>query len=275
MSNKIAKKPGNNSVRSIIESFKWTKSSYAMFSSFILLILIIMYVWWPLVLEYFSYFRDDLPIWVQIDKLLIGIFFFMSVMIMAQADIKKDLPIILIGLAGGLVIESWGTQTEIWTYYTNERPPLWIIPAWPIASLSIDRLYRFILRLTKKIPEKIFVILHWILLPGFYVLMLFFIWPTIGKSLTMMALIFSGFLILTPKDHRSIVLVFIAGSGLGYFLELWGTTRLCWTYYTLEQPPFFAVLAHGMAAVGFWRVYKLFKIFSPKLNDLFLKKVKV
>jgi hypothetical protein len=49
------------------------------------------------------------------------------------------------------------------------------------------------------------------------------------------------------------VLTFIAGSGLGYFLELWGTTRACWTYYTQQTPPLFAVLAHGMAAVAFWR----------------------
>jgi hypothetical protein len=49
------------------------------------------------------------------------------------------------------------------------------------------------------------------------------------------------------------VLTFVAGAGLGYFLELWGTTRECWTYYTLETPPLFAVLAHGMAAVIFWR----------------------
>lgn len=45
----------------------------------------------------------------------------------------------------------------------------------------------------------------------------------------------------------------LAGMGLGYYLELWGTTRECWTYYTLETPPLFAVLAHGMAAVAFWR----------------------
>jgi len=34
---------------------------------------------------------------------------------------------------------------------------------------------------------------------------------------------------------------------------LWGTTRQCWTYYTRQTPPLFAVLAHGMAAVAFWR----------------------
>ena len=50
------------------------------------------------------------------------------------------------------------------------------------------------------------------------------------------------------------VLIFVAGAGLGYFLEVWGTTRQCWTYYTHQTPPLFAVFAHGLAAVAFWRV---------------------
>ena len=70
---------------------------------------------------------------------------------------------------------------------------------------------------------------------------------------TWMALALCALLTLTPTDHRMAVLTFAAGSGLGYFLELWGTTRQCWTYYTLQTPPLFAVLAHGMAAVAFWR----------------------
>ena len=69
------------------------------------------------------------------------------------------------------------------------------------------------------------------------------------------------------KDARSngrnpwpyVVLTFAAGAGLGYFLERWGTTRECWTYYTLQTPPLFAVLAHGMAAVAFWRTALLLK----------------
>jgi hypothetical protein len=84
--------------------------------------------------------------------------------------------------------------------------------------------------------------------------MLAFVWPTVDKSLTVMAMLLCGVLILSPTDPLVAVLTFGAGSGLGYFLELWGTTRLCWTYYTQATPPLFAVLAHGMAAVAFWRV---------------------
>jgi hypothetical protein len=252
-------------LRSLADSLRWTPSSYYLMSSFLLLLFLIGYVWWPLLEEYIALFDPAIPLWRQIDWLLIGIFMAMSVLIMAQADIKSDLPIVVIGLMGGLVIESWGTQTLLWSYYTSERPPLWIIPAWPIASLSIDRLYGLLKQLTSRLPERAFTRLHWLALPVFYMLMLWFVWPTIDKSLTIMALAFCAFLTLTPVEPRAIVLTFIAGSGLGYFLELWGTTRQCWTYYTLQTPPLFAVLAHGMAAVAFWRVLHLFRLFWPKL----------
>jgi hypothetical protein len=91
----------------------------------------------------------------------------------------------------------------------------------------------------------------------FVVLLLVFVWPTIDKSLTVISLILCALLIATPKGFRTQAITFIAGSGLGYFLELWGTTRQCWTYYTQQTPPLFAVLAHGMAAVAFWRVLDL------------------
>lgn len=259
-----ARKP--NFTKRIAAALGWTRASYTLMSLFVAIILLIIYVWWPLVREYATYFNPNIPLWRQIDLLLIGIFVFMSLMIMAHSDVRADLPIVLIGLLGGLVIESWGTQTELWVYYTNERPPLWIIPAWPIASLSIDRMYRLTNRWAGRIDERIFKALHWILLPSFYGLMLWFVWPTATKSLTMMALVLCGFLIITPNNYRAITLTFLAGSGLGYFLELWGTTRLTWTYYTLEQPPFFAVVAHGMAAVAFWRVLSLYQTLQPRLR---------
>jgi hypothetical protein len=247
----------------------WTRTSYYFMSGFLLIIFLIMYVWWPLVVDYWSSYNPNFPFWKQFDWLLLGVFGFMSLMIMAGADLKKDLPIIVIGVFGGLIIESWGTQTELWTYYTFERPPLWIIPAWPIASLSIDRLYRVAARRTKQLPDTIFKVLYWILLPLFFLLMVQFTANTIDKSLTMTALILVGFLILTPGEYRGTLLTFLAGSALGYFLELWGTTRLTWTYYTLETPPLFAVVAHGMAAVSFWRVLHLYEMFKPRIKKVF------
>jgi len=253
----------------MLAQFRWTRASYYLFSGFLLLLFLIGYVWWPLVVEYLSYFNPEISIWRQIDWLLIGNFLFMTIMIMAGANLKTDLPILVIGLVGGLAIEGWGTQTELWTYYTFERPPLWIIPAWPIASLSIDRLFRMLRMASQKAPEKVFTWAYWLIFPCFYALMWYFVWPTLGKSLTMLALALVGLLIVALRGQRGAVLTFIAGAGLGYFLELWGTTRECWTYYTFEKPPFFAILAHGMAAVAFWWGYQFSKKLWPRIVEKF------
>jgi len=116
----------------------------------------------------------------------------------------------VIGLVGGLAIEGWGTQTELWTYYTFERPPLWIIPAWPIASLSIDRLFRLLKLVFKNVHQKIFHWLYWALFPAFYALMWVFVWPTRGKSLTILALLLVGLLIYALRSQKGAVLTFIA-----------------------------------------------------------------
>jgi hypothetical protein len=261
----------------------WTRSSYYLMSAFLATVFLIAYIWWPLAQEALSYVDWQGPWWLYFDWLLVGIFLVMSMLIMAGADLKADVWIVGVGLIGGLVIESWGTQTEIWWYYTAERPPLWIIPAWPIASLSIDRLVRLsnrwahtptnqlnwiVPRTTTPRAERLprwVINLYWLVFVSFFVLMLSFVWPTLDRSLTLMALLLVGFLTLTPTDHRIAIITFLAGAGLGYFLEYWGTTRECWTYYTMAKPPLFAVFAHGMAAVAFWRTSLTLRLFSQKL----------
>jgi hypothetical protein len=257
----------------------WTRDSSILLGGFLVTIFLIIYIWWPLAVEYFAYVDWSGPWWRYIDWLLLGIFGFMSVTIMTRANLKTDLLIVFVGTCGGLAIESWGTQTNLWHYYTAERPPLWIIPAWPIASLSIDRITRGLIflttkgtKITKDIKRNSFVsfafnfkTLYWITFASFISLMLVFVAPTFDKSFTWFALILCILLILTPTDYRFALLTFIAGSGLGYSLEVWGTTRECWTYYTYQTPPLFAVLAHGMAAVAFWRAGLVVKFVLDKL----------
>jgi hypothetical protein len=239
----------------------WTRDSSILLGGFFVTIFLILYIWWPLAEEYLKYVDWDGAWWRYIDWLLLGIFGFMSITIIARANLKTDLLIVFVGICGGLAIESWGTQTNLWFYYTDERPPLWIIPAWPIASLSIDRITRFLdwtilqveQRSMRVIHYSSFTILYWITFASFLSLMLVFVSPTFDKSYTWFSSILCILLIFTPTNYRFALLTFLAGAGLGYFLELWGTTRECWTYYTFQTPPLFAVLAHGMAAVAFWR----------------------
>src|ERR1041384_7786321 len=251
-----------STLRRLLPTF-WTRDSSILLGGFFVTVLLIIYIWWPLAVEYFAYVDWNGPWWRYIDWLLLGIFGFMSITIMTSANIKTDLLIVFVGLCGGLIIESWGTQTNLWHYYTAERPPLWIIPAWPIASLSIDRITRFLnWTIEHKTTNLEYLIstLYWITFGSFLTLMLIFVVPTFDKSYTWFSLILCILLILTPTNHRYALLTFIAGSLLGYFLERWGTTRECWTYYTNQTPPLFAVVAHGMAAVAFWRAGLLLKI---------------
>lgn len=230
-----------------------SRSGYLLLSLFFATVVLIALVWWPLVEDYVGSWDPRFPWWLQVDWLLIGIFAAMTMLIVVGADLRRDTLIVAVGLAGGLVIESWGTQTGLWTYYTAERPPLWIIPAWPVASLAIDRLARLLDGPLSRLGRAPSIALYSGVFAGFAILMVPFVWPTRQLSLTVTALFLCGFLIATPLRIRTTLAIFLAGAALGYFLELWGTTRACWTYYTLETPPAFAVLAHGMAAVAFWR----------------------
>src|SRR5690242_746547 len=97
---------------------RWTKSSTILLSGFLLVIFLILYIWWPLAAEYLATMDWHGPWWRSMDWLLIGIFLFMSVTIVARADLRTDGLIVLVASAGGLVIEAWGTQTNLWHYYT-------------------------------------------------------------------------------------------------------------------------------------------------------------
>jgi len=252
----------------------WTRASGVLLGVFFLIVFLIVYIWWPLAEQALAYINWGGQWWLYFDWLLVGIFLFMSLTIIARADLHRDVMIVFVGMCGGLVIEAWGTQTNLWHYFTTERPPLWIIPAWPIASLSIDRITRLLNWGIGKFPKRkegipaskpLFPWLYWVIFIGFYGLMLFFIAPTFNKPYTILALLLCALIISTPTDYRYATLTFLAGAGLGYFLELWGTTRQCWTYYTFQTPPFFAVLAHGMAAVAFWRSWLVVRLVWGKL----------
>jgi MFS family permease len=249
----------------------WNRTSGVLIGGFFLLLFLIGYIWWPLAADYLATYNPAYPWWLQVDWLLIAIFLGMSLLITSHPSPRHDLPILMVGLIGGTVIETWGTQSGLWAYFTGERPPVWILPAWPIASLAIDRIDRILQAWTKGWPDLWFSRVYPIIFAGFGLLMVHFVHPTLTSPLTWAALALCGLLIITPNGQRSALLTFAAGSLLGYFLEVWGTTRACWVYYTHQTPPFFAVLAHGMAAIAFgrsqraleWSARQLLSRFNP------------
>ena len=75
----------------------WTRSSYVILGLFVLTVFVIIYVWWPLAQMVLSYVDWQADWWRYFDWLLVGIFLFMSLVIMAGADLRRD------GEARGLV----------------------------------------------------------------------------------------------------------------------------------------------------------------------------
>ncbi len=185
------------------------------------------------------------------DWLLLGIWAVMAALLTWRVSPKDDLPLLFVGLCGGAVIEWWGTQSVLWVYYTKERPPLWILPAWPISALAIVRIYQL---LRKAMPwlERLWPA-YWLVIPAFVALMTRFLWIRIHAPASQVVVVLMILVALVGAKPKRDLPLFLAGAALGVFLEYWGTTRFCWTYYTRETPPFEAALAHGFATVAFAR----------------------
>ncbi|MFO0564730.1 MAG: hypothetical protein U0263_03660 [Polyangiaceae bacterium] len=193
------------------------------------------------------------------DWLLAGTWIWMAAMLTWRVSLWHDLAYLAVGLVGGTVIEWWGTVTEIWSYFTLERPPPWILPAWPIATLAIDRMARMLDRGVDElfgrrgIPDSWFFIAYAVSVPAFVVSMIAFARHTAHLTATQVVIALMAFVTLACRNPRRDFLLFGAGSFLGIFLEYWGTSRQCWTYYTGEVPPAVAAVAHGFAAIAFAR----------------------
>ncbi len=183
------------------------------------------------------------------DWLLFGIWAFMTATLVWGVDVRRDIVLAGVAFVGGLVIEWWGTTTSIWTYYTDERPPIWILPAWPVAALTIERLAL----VTRRALPAWTIPAWWVALPAFVLLMTRFAWPGVGEPSTIVVIGIMLGVLVTATDRRRDLAIFVAGSVLGVFLEYWGTSRWCWRYYTLETPPPIAAVAHGFASIAFAR----------------------
>jgi len=197
--------------------------------------------------------RHLIDIHQPFDPLLAGLWIGMTLLLAWRIRPRRDGFLVLSAVCGGFLIEWWGTTTELWTYFTGERPPLWIVPAWPVAALATDRLT---MMLERVLPLR-----------GTWRWRLLYAGSLIAFVLGMLGFMRPGFAMLSSKVVVAIMIVvtvsstrcrrdfalFVAGSALGWLLEYWGTTRNCWNYYTLQTPPLVTAFAHGFASVAFAR----------------------
>lgn len=231
--------------RDHLSFFRWLRSGYDRRSAVALLAVAVTCLavavnWWHLI---------DWD--AGMDWLLAGIWVFMTLLLTWRVDPRRDLPLVLVGGLGGAVIEWWGTQSVLWVYYTDERPPAWILPAWPISALAIVRIHEM-LRRAAPVLERLGAA-YWLVVPGFVALMTRFLWVRIEVPASQVVVALMVLVTVVGARPRRDLSLFLAGAALGVFLEYWGTSRRCWTYYTGEVPPVEAALAHGFATLSFAR----------------------
>jgi hypothetical protein len=236
---------------------RWLTNGYNRRSLVVLAVLFTAFaavgtIWWKLL--YLNRF--------VVDGWFVAIWLFMIAMLCWDPQPAKDLPLALVAMAGGLTIEWWGTHTGLWVYFTRERPPLWILVAWPVSTLAIDRIYRALDRFAPR-GEPRWRLPYWIALPVFVATMTRFAWPTMGSPITQGMIGLMVVVTISGRTPRRDVVLLVAGSLLGVFLETWGTSHYCWTYYTREVPPPVTACAHGFASVVFVRVVPLLRWALP------------
>ncbi|MCL2825130.1 MAG: hypothetical protein FWD57_14160 [Polyangiaceae bacterium] len=191
------------------------------------------------------------------DGVLAFLWLSMALLVSWRVELRRDVVLVFTAVWGGFLIEWWGTTTQLWTYFTAERPPLWIIPAWPVAALSTERLSYMLDRAFPVTKIRYWWVLY-LAVPAFIVWMCGFMspsWNIMSSSVVLGIMI--GVAISTKTPRRDMVL-FIMGTVLGYGLEYWGTTRHCWTYHTRETPPLVTAFAHGFASIAFFRATQFF-----------------
>ncbi len=234
---------------------RYNRRSLIAFSVVIVLCSLVGIKWWYLLVR-------NLKV---VDWVLVTIWVAMTALLSWDVRFKKDVPLFVSAAMGGLVIEWWGTNTELWRYFSRERPPLWIIVAWPVAALSTDRI-AFALDRVAPQDHRYWRFAYSVLLPLFVAWMTHFLWPTIGLTPSKVVVFLMVFVVATGRSYRRDVVLFVAGSALGIFLEYWGTSRHCWIYYTEQIPPPVAILAHGFASVAFTRALTMLEWCFAKIG---------
>ena len=188
----------------------------------------------------------------DINWLLICLWAGMTALLCWNVQPARDLALAAVALAGGLAFEWWGTHTQLWCYFTGETPPVWILPAWPVAALASSRIALLLERVCSK-PRVSWQVAYWGAMLLFAVGMVWFIWPSIKMFLSQAACGLIVVVVVLGKKHRRDCCLFLGGTCLGFLLEYWGTTRECWTYYSGETPPLITAAAHGFAQVCYVR----------------------
>ncbi len=83
-----------------------------------------------------------------------------AVLVFGRLDADEAFGIYVCGMLLGGTYEWLGTWLREWSYVTNEVPPLWIIPLWGLACVSMVNLARALSRLVAFSFERLLLVLR-------------------------------------------------------------------------------------------------------------------
>jgi len=165
--------------------------------------------------------------------LLGGILLAVLLVIPQRMHPVRDTASVILACAAGYFAEAWGARNGLWKYYTSERPPLWIVPAWPLGALLVDRLAARAQALAAGLlGARGHAAGYWILSACALAV---FCWFVAGKLLLASSLLVLAALsaaLAAAADYRRDFWIFTTASACVFFAELWGTTNHCWSYHT-------------------------------------------
>lgn len=153
---------------------------------------------------------------------------------------RRDARLALTAAALGAAAEAWGTRTGLWTYYTAEAPPLWIVPAWALGAVIVDRVHAGLrissmARRTGALPRAAARLLHILLGTAALAVCVLFARPAWGRPATWAILAGLAAAAFWRAEPRDAVRRLAVGAGLVVFADLWGTLSECWRYH-LQRP---------------------------------------
>jgi hypothetical protein len=172
------------------------------------------------------------------NKLIFEVVLFGSIILLTLRAIpkriepKKDILLLAIAAAAGWLAEAWGTRLGLWKYYTKEAPPLWIVPAWPLGTLVIDRMSDHARRLLEgRLSERTASALYWLLALATAAVFAAFARPALSHPATLAlgAALAAAFAV--KPNAREALPFLLTGFACVFFADLWGTTNNCWRYY--------------------------------------------
>ncbi|MEK7747006.1 MAG: hypothetical protein AAB576_10095 [Elusimicrobiota bacterium] len=172
--------------------------------------------------------------WKLIGEVLLfgGILLATARLIPARVEPRRDGAIAVLATVAGFVAEYWGTHAGLWTYYTRERPPLWIVPAWTLGALVIDRLgSRAESTLAPRCGAAAHRAAYWTLLIFFLLVTMSFVFPRPSLASYGGLAALAAALAYRAEARRDAWL-FAAGLACVFFADLWGVTNNCWRYHT-------------------------------------------